>query len=104
MSKVRFIVLSLALFLLSLIGFSLSQDVNIYYYNWIDLICAVLVVPIIFASNVSEWLGIFLIGLAAAAHQGWSANLYKVCSDMFPIFNLLVPGLEPINLRGIKSE
>jgi len=44
----------------------------------------VLVVPIIFASNVSQWLGIFLIGLAAAAHQGWSANLYTVCSDMFP--------------------
>lgn len=120
------------------------------------LTCAVLVVPIVFASNVSQWLGIFLIGLAAAAHQGWSANLYTVCSDMFPkntvasivglgstigaigsmsfavfagfmlqltgtymylfiicgflyviafvIFNLLVPGLEPINFRGIKSE
>ncbi len=36
MSKVRFIVLSLALFLLSLVGFSFSQDVNIYYDNWID--------------------------------------------------------------------
>ena len=48
------------------------------------LTCAVLVIPIIFASNVPQWLGICLIGLAAAAHQGWSANLYTVCSDMFP--------------------
>jgi ACS family hexuronate transporter-like MFS transporter len=48
------------------------------------LTCAVLVVPIIFASNVPQWLGILLFGLAAAAHQGWSANLYTVCSDMFP--------------------
>ena len=48
------------------------------------LTCAVLVIPIIFASNVPQWLGILLFGLAAAAHQGWSANLYTVCSDMFP--------------------
>ncbi len=49
------------------------------------LICAVSVVPIIFASVVSNmWLAVFLIGLAAAAHQGWSANLFTLVSDMFP--------------------
>lgn len=48
------------------------------------LICAVCVVPIIFASSVSEWTAVFLIGLAAAAHQGWSANLFTIVSDMFP--------------------
>lgn len=48
------------------------------------LICAVAVVPIIFASSVSEWEAVFLIGLAAAAHQGWSANLFTLVSDMFP--------------------
>jgi ACS family hexuronate transporter-like MFS transporter len=25
-----------------------------------------------------------LVGLAAAAHQGWSANLFTLVSDMFP--------------------
>ncbi|HKI46102.1 MAG TPA: MFS transporter [Balneolales bacterium] len=49
------------------------------------IICAVCVIPIIFASVVSNlWLSVFLIGLAAAAHQGWSANLFTTASDMFP--------------------
>jgi ACS family hexuronate transporter-like MFS transporter len=48
------------------------------------LICAVCVVPIVFASSVSEWPAVLLIGLAAAAHQGWSANLFTIASDMFP--------------------
>lgn len=48
-------------------------------------ICAVCVVPIIFASVVSDlWTAVGLIGLAAAAHQGWSANLFTTASDMFP--------------------
>lgn len=49
------------------------------------LTCAVCVVPIIFASSsTSLWTAVLLIGLAAAAHQGWSANLYTLVSDMFP--------------------
>ena len=49
------------------------------------LICAVAVTPIIFASNVKNlWAAVGLIGLAAAAHQGWSANLFTTTSDMFP--------------------
>jgi ACS family hexuronate transporter-like MFS transporter len=49
------------------------------------LVCAVAVIPIIFAaSGVSEWTAILLISLAAAAHQGWSANLFTLTSDMFP--------------------
>ena len=30
------------------------------------------------------WLAVVLIGLAAAAHQGWSANLFTLVSDMAP--------------------
>ena len=30
------------------------------------------------------WLAVGLIGLAAAAHQGWSCNLFTLVSDMFP--------------------
>jgi len=49
------------------------------------LICALAVVPIIFASTTSNlWVAVILIGIAAAAHQGWSANLFTTASDMFP--------------------
>ncbi|HEY2964237.1 MAG TPA: MFS transporter [Pyrinomonadaceae bacterium] len=49
------------------------------------LICALAVTPIIFASNVKNlWVAALLIGLAAAAHQGWSCNLFTTTSDMFP--------------------
>jgi ACS family hexuronate transporter-like MFS transporter len=30
------------------------------------------------------WTAVALIGLAAAAHQGWSANVFTMTSDMFP--------------------
>ena len=39
----------------------------------------------IFVSGVSHlWVAVGIIGLAAAAHQGWSANLFTLTSDMFP--------------------
>lgn len=48
-------------------------------------ICALAVVPIIFASITSNlWVAVVLIGIAAAAHQGWSANIFTIASDMFP--------------------
>src|SRR5436305_6639884 len=49
------------------------------------LICAVSVVPIIFAAHASNlWVAVALVSLAAAAHQGWSANIFTFASDMFP--------------------
>ncbi len=49
------------------------------------LICALAVVPIVFASITSHlWVAVILIGIAAAAHQGWSANIFTISSDMFP--------------------
>jgi ACS family hexuronate transporter-like MFS transporter len=49
------------------------------------LTCAVLVVPIVVAGSIqSEWLAVGLLSLAAAAHQGWSANIFTTSSDMFP--------------------
>jgi ACS family hexuronate transporter-like MFS transporter len=48
-------------------------------------LCASLALPIFYASHVhSEWAAIALLSLAAAAHQGWSANLFTTASDMFP--------------------
>lgn len=49
------------------------------------LICALSVVPIVFAALTTNlWVAVLLIGLAAAAHQGWSANIFTLASDMFP--------------------
>jgi ACS family hexuronate transporter-like MFS transporter len=49
------------------------------------LVCALAVVPIIFASRVADmWSAVLLIGLAAAAHQGFSANIFTLVSDVVP--------------------
>src|SRR5262249_36321876 len=43
------------------------------------------VVPIIFVSSVTgTWSAVALLGLATAAHQGFSANIFTIVSDMFP--------------------
>lgn len=48
-------------------------------------ICAASVVPIMFAAKASNlWVAVGLVSLAAAAHQGWSANLFTLVSDTFP--------------------
>lgn len=49
------------------------------------LLCACAATPVIsllFVRNL--WATVTLIGIAAAAHQGWSANLYTLVSDTFP--------------------
>ncbi len=44
---------------------------------------ALCVLPILAATRVGDWPAVLLIGLAASAHQAWSANLYTTVSDMF---------------------
>ena len=49
------------------------------------LSCACMVLPMAFAGGLqSEWGAVALLGLAASAHQGWSANIYTTVPDMFP--------------------
>jgi len=49
------------------------------------LIFALAVVPIVFASGAGNiWVATMLVAVAAAAHQGWSANVFTLASDMFP--------------------
>lgn len=49
------------------------------------LLCALAVTPMYFASTTqSLYLAVALIALAAAAHQGWSANMYSIASGLFP--------------------
>jgi len=53
--------------------------------KWAMLVCAICVLPIAATSRLSGlWSTTLLIGLAAAAHQGFSANLYTLTSDLFP--------------------
>jgi len=48
-------------------------------------ICAVGVLPVLYAPfSHNLWIVVGLVGLAMAAHQGWSANLFTVPSDLFP--------------------
>ena len=50
-------------------------------------IYALLVLPIVLAQaagNINMWLAVVVIGIAASAHQAWSANIFTTVSDMFP--------------------
>jgi MFS transporter, ACS family, hexuronate transporter len=44
---------------------------------------ALCVIPIVAATRVGDWPAVLLIGLAGAAHQAWSANLFTTTSDVF---------------------
>ncbi len=53
--------------------------------KWAMFICALSVIPVAAVFRVSGlWPATLLIGLAAAGHQGFSANLYTLTSDLFP--------------------
>jgi ACS family hexuronate transporter-like MFS transporter len=61
------------------------------------LTCALCIVPVVLAPLVegrwtfanyvvidAKWVAVLLVGIAASAHQGFSANLFTLTSDMFP--------------------
>jgi len=51
------------------------------------LIFAFLPLLVLFAQplgHISYWVPIIIIGIAAAAHQAWSANIFSTIGDMFP--------------------
>ena len=37
-----------------------------------------------YVGQINTWYAVFLIGLACAGHQAWSANIFTTVSDMFP--------------------
>lgn len=48
-------------------------------------IFALCVLPVMFIRFTDKaWVAMALVGLAAAAHQAWSANIFTTASDMFP--------------------
>lgn len=53
--------------------------------KWAMFLCALCVLPIACVYRLSGlWPATVLIGLAAAGHQGFSANLFTLSSDLFP--------------------
>ena len=49
------------------------------------LLMALVIVPTALAPRAgSMWTAVLIVSIAAAAHQGWSANVYTLASDMFP--------------------
>jgi ACS family hexuronate transporter-like MFS transporter len=47
--------------------------------------CAICVLPVVFVTRVQHsWQAVVLLGVAAAAHQAWSTNIFTVLSDLFP--------------------
>lgn len=49
------------------------------------LLCAFFILPVAMAPRVENaWVAVWLVGIAAAAHQGFSANIFTTASDMFP--------------------
>jgi len=49
------------------------------------LICLIGVFPVVFAGTVQGlWAATLLVGLAAAGHQGWAANMFTLPGDVAP--------------------
>jgi len=88
-----------------LVAIYLLADVGSVYGGWLSgafirrgrsvnagrklamLIAAVIIIPTMFAPAATNmWLAVLIVGIAAAAHQWWSANLFTLTSDMFPRF------------------
>jgi ACS family hexuronate transporter-like MFS transporter len=71
-------------------GWLSSQLIKMNFsINWARkitmLVAALAVTPIAFAMNADNlWLAVAIIGVATAAHQAFSANLYTLPSDVFP--------------------
>jgi ACS family hexuronate transporter-like MFS transporter len=49
------------------------------------LLMACLIVPTAFVTHApNQWTAVIMVAVAAAAHQGWMANVFTLPSDMFP--------------------
>jgi MFS transporter, ACS family, hexuronate transporter len=88
-----------------LVAIYLLADVGSVYGGWLSgafikrgrsvnagrklamLIAAVIIIPAMFAPAAKNmWVAVAIVGVAAAAHQWWSANIFTLTSDMFPNF------------------
>ena len=59
-------------------------SVNAARKTTMGIFASVVPTVIIASQTKSAWLAVILIGIATACHQGWSANIFTLASDMFP--------------------
>ena len=57
-----------------------SRKTSMFIYA----VCVLPVVSAQYLGAINMWLAVLIIGLAMAAHQAWSANIYTTVSDLFP--------------------
>jgi MFS transporter, ACS family, hexuronate transporter len=57
-----------------------SRKTSMFIYA----LCVLPVVSAQYLGSINMWLAVSIIGLAMAAHQAWSANIFTTVSDMFP--------------------
>jgi ACS family hexuronate transporter-like MFS transporter len=69
-------------------GYLIKKGWPVYRARKISMLAfALCVIPVISAQALgksSPWLAVIIIGIAASAHQAWSANIFTTASDMFP--------------------
>jgi MFS transporter, ACS family, hexuronate transporter len=69
-------------------GFLIKKGWPVYKSRKVSMLAfALCVIPVVAAQalgKINPWIAVFVIGLAASAHQAWSANMYTISSDMFP--------------------
>jgi ACS family hexuronate transporter-like MFS transporter len=69
-------------------GYLIKKGWAIYKSRKVSMLAfALCVIPVVAAQalgKINPWIAVFVIGLAASAHQAWSANIFTVASDMFP--------------------
>lgn len=69
-------------------GFLIRRGMPVFRARKLSMLAfALCVVPVVSAQalgQISSWLAVVVIGIAASAHQAWSANIFTTASDMFP--------------------
>jgi ACS family hexuronate transporter-like MFS transporter len=69
-------------------GYLIRKGWPVYRARKISMLgFALCVLPVVSAQAlgaISPWMAIIVIGIAASAHQAWSANIFTTVSDMFP--------------------
>lgn len=69
-------------------GYLIRKGWPVYKSRKVSMLAfAISVIPVVAAQalgQINPWIAVFIIGIAASAHQAWSANIFTVASDMFP--------------------
>ena len=69
-------------------GYLIKKGWQVYRARKVSmLVFAACVIPVISAQalgKINPWIAVVIIGIAASAHQAWSANIFTTASDMFP--------------------